>query len=96
MVSPYARTSGPAQPNRTGTAVYIPVTNPIERRSGEIKHRSDSVGIFPKEAAVVRLVGTMLLGQSNEWATQRVRYMTLEAIRTVSDNATVWLSAVPA
>jgi putative transposase len=71
-------------------------TNPIERLNGEIKRRTNVVGIFPNEAAVVRLVGAILLEQSDEWATQRSRYMTLEAIGAVSDTATVRLSAVPA
>ena len=64
--------------------------------NGKIKRRTDVVGIFPNEAAVVRLVGAILIEQSEEWATQRSRYMTLEAISTVSDTVTVRLSAVPA
>jgi transposase-like protein len=71
-------------------------TNPIERLNGEIKRRTDVVGIFPNEAAITRLVGAILLEQSDEWATQRSRYMTLEAIGAVSDTANVRLSAVPA
>jgi transposase-like protein len=69
-------------------------TNPIERLNGEIKRRTDVVGIFPNEAAITRLIGAIVLEQSDEWATQRARYMTLETIGTVSDNPTVSLPAV--
>ena len=71
-------------------------TNPIERLNGEIKRRTDVVGIFPNEAAITRLIGAILLEQSDEWATQRARYMTLETISAISDTAPVSLPAVAA
>jgi putative transposase len=63
-------------------------TNPIERLNGEIKRRSDVVGIFPNEAAVTRLIGAVLLEQNDEWAVQRARYLSLETIAPVSDDPT--------
>ena len=52
--------------------------------------------MFPSNAAAIRLVRAILLEQSDEWATQRSRYMRLETIGAVSNTATVSLSAVPA
>lgn len=51
-----------------------------------IKRRTEVVGIFPNDDAIVRLVGALLLEQNDEWAVQRSRYMTLETIATMSDD----------
>ncbi len=71
-------------------------TNPLERLNGEIKRRTDVVGIFPNEDAITRLVGALLLEQNDEWAVQRARYITLETIAPMSDDPLVSLSAVAA
>jgi putative transposase len=68
----------------------ISSTNPLERVNGEIKRRSDVVGIYPNEAAVRRLVGALLLEQQDEWAVQR-RYMPLETMAPIGDAAPVRL-----
>ena len=57
-------------------------TNTLERLIREIKRRTDVVGIFPNEAAIVRLTGTVLLENNDDWAVSR-RYMTLDALDTV-------------
>jgi transposase-like protein len=73
----------------------IASTNPLERVNKEIKRRADVIGIFPNDAAVVRLVGALMLEQNDEWAVSR-RYMTLETIGSVSHNPLVSLPALAA
>jgi len=68
--------------------------NSLERLNGAVKRRTDVVGIFPNDEAIYRLVGAILMEQNDEWAVQRARYMTLETIAALSDDATVSLPAM--
>lgn len=68
-------------------------TNPLERVNAAVKRRTDVVGIFPKEAAITRLVGALLLDPSDEGSLQR-RCVPLEGLLGLTDNQTARLSTV--
>jgi len=55
-------------------------TTPIERLHGEIRRRTDVVGIFPNDEAIVRPVGASLPERNDGRAVQRARHMTPETI----------------
>jgi putative transposase len=81
-------------PKEHWTKIYS--TNGLERLNGEVKRRTEVVGIFPNDEAVKRLVGAILLEQNDEWAIQRSRFMTLESLAVLSDDPIVKLPAVAA
>jgi putative transposase len=66
----------------------IASTNPLERLNKELKRRSTVVGIFPNRAAVVRLLGMLLVEQSDEWRVGR-HYFSEVSMRLLTEPAPV-------
>jgi putative transposase len=70
-------------------------TNTLGRRDCEVKRGSHFIGIFPKNAAFVRLVPTLLLDKIAEWSIAH-RYVRLATHADVNDIRRLRLSAIAA
>jgi transposase-like protein len=69
-------------------------TNPLERLNREIGRRSDVVGIYPDDKALIRLAGMVLLEQNDEWLIGR-RYLSETSMRLVRNRPAPTSEATP-
>ena len=60
--------------------VKIWSTNSLERLNAEIKRRTNVVGIFPNDAAALRLITAVCVEAHDEWTVSERRYMSLESM----------------
>jgi transposase-like protein len=67
MVAPYAGTPRPPQPDETGTAVYIPVTNAIEALNAKLRRAVRARGHAPMGQAVLNPLFLALSLTAKEW-----------------------------
>jgi putative transposase len=60
-------------------------TNLLERVNEEIKRCTRVVGTFPNDAAIIRLVGAVLLEQHEHWQLEGRRLFSAESMAAIQD-----------
>ena len=61
-------------------------TNSLERLNAEIKRRTNVVGIFPNDAAALRLITAVCVEQHDEWSVSERRYLSQESMDQLKDD----------
>jgi transposase-like protein len=62
-------------------------TNSLERLNAEIKRRTNVVGIFPNDAAALRLITAVCVEQHDEWSVSERRYLSQESMDLLKGDA---------
>jgi putative transposase len=62
-------------------------SNSLERLNAEIKRRSRVVGIFPNDAAALRLITAVCVEQHDEWTVSERRYLSQESMDQLMNDA---------
>ena len=64
-------------------------TNSLERLNAEIKRRTNVVGIFPNDAAALRLITAVCIEQHDEWSVSERRYLSQESMDHLKSDAQI-------
>ena len=62
-------------------------TKPLERLNAEIKRRTNVIGIFPNDAAALRLIIAVCVETHDEWSVSERRYLSQKSMDQLKSGA---------